>query len=505
MLLIKPDSYRRRKLGSFSRYVPLSVPVGIGYLASYLTSHGKTVWISDEEAAGPSEKMVSEYTREAKRPYIFGLSCLTAGVARANEIAGVVKERYPDSKVIFGNMHPTVLAAEVLKDSNVDIVVRGEGEETLDALYEKIKTGSDYGSLKGISFRRDGAVIHNEDAPLPDLAGIPRFPYHLFKQHSERYDLGSIASSRGCPYNCIFCSQRSISGRRYRFFPSEIVIQDIEKLVTEYRCPSIVFVDDSFIVNRERILRLCAMIREGGFHKNTIFDCQVRGDTVDEEVLGALKESGFRTLHFGIETASERLMKLVDKRETVRQVTDGIRMAQKFGFQISGTFILGLPTETRDERKMAYRLAGELSLDYVRFNNATPYPGTKLYEIAVEEKRLNAGDNWENLNACGTLVSSVFKNNRLAYVPASVSEKELKHDILKYNLLYSFRPQSVFRVLKDRIGPAGWLTLPRRWYLKPKEWAYLISFGFSILCSFAKIFIYEGELFVNRVMGRGNR
>ncbi len=127
------------------------------------------------------------------------------------------------------------------------------------------------------------------------------------------------------------------------------------------------------------------MIRKKGFHKKVIFDCQARGDTVDEEILKALRESGFRTIHFGIETASERLMKLIDKKETVQQVIEGINLTKKFGFQVSGTFILGLPTETKEERKAAYKLAKELSLNYVRFNNATPYPGTRLYEIAVEE------------------------------------------------------------------------------------------------------------------------
>ncbi len=496
MILIKPNSYRRQKLGSFSRYVPLSIPIGIGYLASYLIGQKKKVKILDEEAVDSPESMIDEYVREAGKPYIFGFSCLTASAARAHELAGIVKAKYPDSKVIFGNMHPTVLAEEVLKDRNVDVVVRGEGEETLNTLYERIKNSKDYSDVAGISFPRGEEIVHNQDAPLPDLRRIPRMPYGLFKRHSDRYELGSIASSRGCPYDCIFCSQRCISGRKYRFVPSEIIIQEIEDLISVYKRPYILFVDDSFIVNRERVLRLCDMIRKRGFHKSTIFDCQVRGDTVDEEILKALKESGFRTLHFGIETASERLMRLIDKRETVRQVVEGIRLAQKFDFQISGTFILGLPTETNDERKMAYRLAKGLSLDYVRFNNATPYPGTRLYDMAKKEKRLNAGDNWENLNACGTLVSSVFKDSRLAYVPLSTSEKELKHDILKYNLFYSFRPQSVCRILKERIGPAGWLTLPERWYFSPREWSYLLNFGSSVLCSFAKIFLYEIGFFL---------
>ena len=490
MILINPDYNRERKLGGFSRYVPVSIPIGIGYLAGYLIEHNKIIKILDEEVVRVSEGILDEYVKGLSLPYIFGLSCLTAGIGRAHELAHIIKTKYPDSKVISGGMHPTVLPEDVLRDKNIDIVVRGEGEEILNLLYERIKSNEDYSDIKGISFSKDGFIVHNERAKLPDLETMPEFPYYLFEQYADKYELGFIASSRGCPYNCIFCSQRSISGRTYRFFPSELVIRYMEKLIYKYNRPYITFVDDSFLVNRERVLRLCEMMVQRGFHKKAIFDCQARGDTVNEQVLRALKEAGFRTIHFGIETASERLMKLIDKRETVQQVVEGIKLAKQFGFQVSGTFILGLPTETRKERKAAYWLAKKLSLDYVRFNNATPYPGTRLYEIAKEENRLNPGNNWENLNACGTFVESPFKKNPLAYVPLTTSEEELRHDILKYNLFYSFRPQSIFKILKERIGPAGWLTLPERWYLRPSEWVYLIKFASRILCSFAKLFLY---------------
>ncbi len=488
MILINSGYDREQKLGGFSRYVPLSVPIGIGYLAGYLIGHNKTVKILDEEVALASDNILDQYIKGIERPYIFGLSCLTAGIGRAHELADIIKRKYPDSKVILGGMHATVLPEEVLKDKNIDIVVRSEGEEILNLLYERIKNNESYSGTKGISLRKDGLIVHNERARLPDLEKMPGFPYYLFEEYSAGYELGFIASSRGCPYNCIFCSQRSISGKQYRFFPSEVVIEYIEELVCKYRRPYIAFVDDSFLMNRERVVRLCEMMVERGFHKKAMFDCQARGDTVNKEVLKSLREAGFRTIHFGIETASERLMKLIDKRETVEQVIEGIKLVKTFGFQVSGTFILGLPTETREERKAAYGLAKELALDYVRFNNATPYPGTRLCEIAEEENRLNPGNNWENLNACGTFVESPFKEIPLAYVPLTASEEKLRYDILKYNLFYSFRPQSIFKILKERIGPAGWLILPERWYFRVEEWAYLMRFGFRIVASFVKIY-----------------
>ncbi len=498
MIFISPAYNRKQKLGGFSKYVPISVPIGIGYLAGYLVKHGRRVKILDEEIVCVSEPLLDECTRLFERPYIFGFSCLTAGIARGLELAGLIKKRYPHSIVIFGNIHPTVMPNDVLKDEDVDIVVRGEGEETLNLLYERIKNNRTYDDIKGISFRKDGCVIHNSDATLPDLTKIPRFPYHLFDHHQDRYELGFVASSRGCPYDCMFCSQRSISGRRYRFFSSEVVMESLDELVNKYKRTYITFADDSFLMKKERVMDLCERIIAKGFHKKAIFDCQARGDTVDDNILTTLKVAGFRTIHFGIETASERLMKLIDKKETVEEIINGIKLTKKHGLQVSSTFILGLPTETKEERRATYRLAKELSLDYVRFNNATPYPGTKLYEIAVEENRFNPGKDWENLNACGTLVESPFKENPLAYVPCTASEDDLRHDILKYNLYYSFRPQSIYKILKEKTGPAGWLALPQRWYFNIEEWSYLIKFAFRILCSFAKIFFYEAMMVFKR-------
>jgi radical SAM superfamily enzyme YgiQ (UPF0313 family) len=168
-------------------------------------------------------------------------------------------------------MHPTVLSEEVLKDSNVDIVVRGEGEEILNILYQRIKNNEDYKDIEGISFYENGKIIHNESAPLPDLEKIQGFPYNLFEKYTGKYELGFISSSRGCPYNCIFCSQRCISGRNYRFISSDIVIQDLEKLIFKYNRTYITFVDDSFTINKKRVFELCDLIQKKGFHKKVQF------------------------------------------------------------------------------------------------------------------------------------------------------------------------------------------------------------------------------------------
>jgi radical SAM superfamily enzyme YgiQ (UPF0313 family) len=461
--------------------------MGIGALAGYLLQQKKTVKILDEHITPVTDGVLDDYVADLSHPYIFGISCLSAGIGRGYELSKMIKTKYPNSKVILGGIHPTVLPEEALETGYVDIVVRREGEEILNLLYDAIKRGDDYSQIQGISFRDgNGHIIHNPPAKLPSINSLPSFPYHLFTKYPGKYDLGFIMSSRGCPYNCIFCSQRSVSGQSYRYTTPEKVIEELDFLINEYQQTHISFFDDNFVVNRERTKRLCKLIHDNGFNKKATFDCQTRGDAIDNDILSYLKRANFTAIDIGLETASERLMTLLNKGETVKQNIEAVKLLQAFGFRVSGTFILGLPTETKEERWQALRLAKELQLDHVRFNNATPYPGTRLYELAKEENRLNIAKDWGNLNACGTLVAGPFNTTKLAYVPRTTTEKELTKDILRINLFFSLSPKRVFRILFGGGTPHGWLLFPKKWYFSPKECYYLAQFGFNVLASLFK-------------------
>jgi len=492
MILINPKS---TKFGIFERYVPLSVPIGIGYLAGSLISHNKDARVIDEHIAPISKEILERSLVDLKKPHVFGISSLTACINRSYEISGLIKSIYPESKVVLGGIHPTVLPDEVLKNKDIDFVIRREGEEVVNELYSAITNRGNYQSIKGISFKKDGSIVHNEDAMLPDLDKIPPFPYRLFEDHIERYNFGFIMSSRGCPYDCIFCSQRSISGRNYRYVPTEVVITQIETLIKKYNQTHINFVDDNFTVNKERIKELTSQMIKRGLKKHASFDCQTRADVVDDEVLKLLKAAGFRLINFGLESASDNLMDLLNKKETVKQNIDGIRLARKHGFSVSGTFIFGLPTETKEDRNASYRLAKQIPLDYVRFNNATPYPGTKLYEIAKSENRLYIDKNWTNLNACASLTDDAIAKQRLPYVPTNCSEAQLKKEIIKANLSFSLNPIRVIKLLVKRVGPAGWFYLPPRWYLSPVEWFHIFGLGCKLIIKAMNVYLtnHNGE------------
>lgn len=485
IVFINPRSSR---FGIFEKYVPLSVPIGIGSLAGYLRQCGRRVRIIDEHVEPITEDFLSGLGGILGPKPVFGISTLSPCAQRSYEVARMIKKIFPQGCVLSGGIHPTVLPEEVLANPQIDLIFRGEAEETLLEFLRLREDRADFTRMKGISFRSGGRIIHNPAAALPDLSRMAAFPYDLFDAHKSRYQYGFIASSRGCPYDCIFCSQRLISGQTYRYKPAAVVLEEMDLLVNRYGESHIDFVDDNFTANKKRVMELCEGMIKKEFYKKTSFDCQTRADAIDDAVLSLLKKAGFRLINFGFETASERLMKILNKRETVQENRDAVRMAKRHGFGVSGTFIFGLPTETRRERWQAYEMAKELDLDYVRFNNATPYPGTRLFEIAKEEGRLFADEGWTNLNACGSLVQDGSFSTRLPYVPVGCDEKTLKKDVVRANLYYSFRPVRIWRLLSKRVGPAGWFYLPVRWYLKPSEWWGLIRLGARLSYAFLRTF-----------------
>ena len=165
-------------------------------------------------------------------------------------LADAIKAIDPKATIILGGIHPTVVPDEVLKNKNIDVVVRGEGEKTLKELVGLITNEKDYSQVQGISIRRNGNIIHNLDRPLiMELDEIPAYPFDLFEKNLEQYsNFGAVFTSRGCPYKCIFCASRRISGHKYRVRSPEKVIEEIDVLVNQYNIKNIGIADRKSVV-----------------------------------------------------------------------------------------------------------------------------------------------------------------------------------------------------------------------------------------------------------------
>ncbi|MCK5655141.1 MAG: radical SAM protein [Candidatus Aureabacteria bacterium] len=492
MILI--NSSPKDTLKIFQPFSRTNLPIGIGSLLAVTENKKIKARFIDEHVESNTLGLIEKYIKETEPPYIFGFSVLTAAFKTAVLTSRRVKELYPDSVICFGGIHPTAVPEEVLSYGHIDVVIRGEGEKTLPELYGLVKGRKDFFHLDGLSYKQNGRVIHNRDAPIiENLNELPPFPFHLF--NPARYDFGSMVTSRGCPFDCIFCSNRLITGKRYRFRSVESVVNELDILHNKYHQDHILFLDDNFLVNKERIYILLEELKKRGFDKKMTFSFQARADSFDYKLFEALYDTGFKNLSLGLETASERMMKVLKKSETVKQCVEAAKGARQIGFHISAVFMYGIPGETHEERLSCAKMSKALKLDMVRFNNATPYPGTELYEIAKRENRLNVRGLYENFNSVSAFIENPFKKIPFSYVPIGSSEEELRMDILFSYFAFYF---DINRIKKIFTRPDTGM----RWFNPGRK-----IFGFlkkmpALIVLFVIMIVKFGELFFNVLLKR---
>jgi anaerobic magnesium-protoporphyrin IX monomethyl ester cyclase len=485
MLLINPA---QEKFGGFlSRYIPVGIPVAIGCLAAYLTKHGIKCRVADEELVDITPSVLRELVQGLEKPYMFGLSCLTAHVVRAYQLAAMIKTEFADSIVVAGGLHPTALPEEALATGNIDYVVRGEGEEVILQLHHALRGGHDPTKLMGISFERDGKVIHNPEAPLiPELDDIPIFPYELF--NNPKYDMGFITSSRGCPYKCTYCSQRMLTGTTYRYKSAQRIVEELSILIEGYGQKQIVFYDDNFCFKAKRVIDVCKEIKAARLHEKCAFSVQTRADNFPADLVPILADAGFKHAGFGMETGVNRLARLIGKGETVEQHLDAVELGKKHGFDISLFMIFGLPTETGSERITSFQVVQNARVQASKYNNLIPYPGTPIYNDLEKTNRIHIEPGWSNFNSTLSVTRSIFDKTPLPYVPETTSEFELKRDIIKYNMKTYVTGRAIMGILQRKKG-VGWYQLPDKWFRRPRELYHVGKIGLNVLINMAIAFL----------------
>jgi anaerobic magnesium-protoporphyrin IX monomethyl ester cyclase len=483
LLLINPAT---AKFGGFlSRYVPVGIPVAIGYIAAYLEKNGIPCRVIDEELLDITPQVLRERLDGMEQPYIVGISCLTAHVGRGYQIARLVKAEFPDAVVVFGGLHPTTLPEEALETGAVDYVVRGEGEEIMLHLHRALRGHGDPTKILGVSFIRDGKVHNNPAAALiPSIDDIPNFPYHLFNH--PKYDMGFMTTSRGCPYRCSYCSQRLLTGTTYRYRSAQKIVEELDVLVNQHGQKQIVFYDDNFCLKARRVHELCDMIIERGLHKKVKLSVQTRADNVlhhgGEELVKHMAEAGFTHMGFGMETGVDRIANLIRKDETVECHLETTRLCQKYGIDVSLFMIFGLPTETSADRELSFNIVRDAGVVATKYNNLIPYPGTPLWNELKDSGRVVVTTNWRNFDSVLAMTSSIFDKTPLPYVPETCSEWELKRDIIKYNLRSYVNWRSVGAIFGHTKG-IGWFMLPEKWYQKPRELLEMTKIGVYLMAN----------------------
>ncbi len=451
VLLVFPHFNSSAFYGDFQKVAPSLPPISLMYLSSYLKSKGLEVKILDGQVENMDESALSEVVRDYE-PGFVGITCKTPMYAASQRVARVVKENFPGIKTVMGGVHPTVLPDETMKEELFDYVVRGEGEETLHELVLAEVAGQEMNRIPGLTWRRNGRVVHNPDRPLPtdldalpfpDLEGIPLNRYHQVPDAVFVEPIRVIITSRGCPYKCIFCSARQMSGYRYRARSAKNVVDEWEILVNEHGGRQVIVLDDNFSVNKQRAMDICSELIERGLHKKAVWTTACRADQVDLELCRKMKEAGCALISYGVESGTQRLLDLIQKGTNLSTIRWAVNTARKAGLKVRGTMILGLPTETVEETKRSIALAKELKLDVCKFSIATPYPGTALYQVAMEEGGFDNRD-WSRFSS-----QAGYTDFDPVYTPKGRTPEDIKYWQRYATRSFYLRPRQLFHLVRN--------------------------------------------------------
>lgn len=366
------------------------LPVGLAFVAAHARQAGHRVAVADlalsRSTTEADERLISRL-RETK-PDVVGFTAMTVEYRSAARAARLVREHLPSATVVFGGQHPTVRAAETAAEPFCDGVVRGEGEEVFSALLGGLESGADLSKLRGLAFRRDGEVVLTEPHPLvEDLDTLPWPAYDLLEM--ERYFRANSArtspkhrrvvqlfTSRGCPWHCCYC--HDLFGKRFRGRSPENVVAEMKMLQETWRIREFMIDDDVFNFDIRRAKRIFELIPAEGVKATFQFNNGLRLEHFDEDLVRRMAAAGTHFIAVAIESASPRIQKMIRKHVHLDRAARTLSWMRKYGIRTLGFFMLGFPTETREEIEETIRCAAALDLDEALFSIATPYPGTEL-------------------------------------------------------------------------------------------------------------------------------
>ncbi|MEZ4870135.1 MAG: radical SAM protein [Caldilineaceae bacterium] len=447
--------------------------LGLAYLAAVSERRGDEVVIFDCDV---EDRSVTDFVQEFK-PQIVGITANTPQVKQAWRTARDIREVH-DCPIVLGGPHVSVLPEESCEKPYVDIVARGEGEETwidlcnrLEAFLQDQPTFSTaalmhpenevFQDCLGVTYKTSDGQIHNTpDRPtIADLDSLPWPAYHLFKMdrytnlqpatdHVDGARSFSIMTSRGCPYRCTFCSQ-SIMPIKWRSRSPENVLAEWRHLVEDFGAQEIGILDDSANIRVKRLEELAQLLIENNLNKVPwIFVNGIRANLATKELLSLLKQAGLKRTAFGVETGDLEIMKSIDKKIDMETIRQAFKNAKEINLETIGFFIIGLPGDTRETMQRTIDFAIELDPVIANFSMMTPYPGTKVYEIVKRQGRFLIND-WEDY---------VFFEQQARYEMGEMTAELVEEMYRKAYRQFYLRPSPILRRLKTK---DFWMNLPR--------------------------------------------
>ena len=364
-------------------------PLGILYLAAYLEKNSDhQISIIDAQVEELTSNQLAKKI-QAISPDIVGITAMTFTLIDVIKVIEIVKKIDSKIKIILGGPHAHIYPKETLDLSGVDFVVLGEGEKPLFELIKNINNPKKLKEIKNIAFKDENKqIVINECRDYnQDLDELPFPARHLipYKKYwsilSGNKIMTTMFTSRGCPYQCTFCDRPNM-GKLFRSRSAKNVVDEMEECL-KMGIKEIFIYDDTFTVNKQRVMDICNEIitRKLKF----VWDIRSRIDTVDEEMLKKLKQAGCDRIHYGVESGTEKILKVLNKGIHLDQVVNIFNLTKKIGISTFAYFMIGCPTETKNDILQTIKFAKNLNTDYVQITIFTPFPATKIYYDALNQ------------------------------------------------------------------------------------------------------------------------
>lgn len=469
--------------------------LGVMYLSGYLRDHGYDNTILESKILGGRDYV---YDRQKARQEIIETTvrlnpkvvAFTSTTIEISEVLWLNREirKQINACSVIGGPHVTATPDEVLH-SGFDIAVIGEGELTvLELVKELAKDVPNLSGVNGIAWREKNSdrVFTNPPRELMDISdlSLPAYDKVNMDYHTRVWDdvirgipirSVMVMGSRGCPYGCTFCACNKVFGRRVRYRSIDNIKREIILLKEKYGVEGIWFADDTLTVDYDYVKKICALMRE----LKMFWGAQSRVDLTKEGIVKEMRRSGCLQLDFGIESGSQHVLDdIINKRIKLSDVEEAFRLCKKYGIRTEASFMVGLPTETREEMEATFEFAQKIKSDHYSFSIFTPLPGTKLYEDYFQDK-LTLAD-FEEISFHHT--EEKFNRSKVATAELerlfSQWRKKLFEGVKSRGLANSFRIFQVWAVLGNKRERAGFISFKLfravRYYLNK------LGFNFSI-------------------------
>jgi radical SAM superfamily enzyme YgiQ (UPF0313 family) len=431
---------RYGKLEKVGSYLP---PYGLLSIAASLEKAGHQVNLIDREVSPLNNQEILSYIQK-HTPDLVGLSIFTIGSEESIALARAIKERFP-IPVIAGGPHVFVGAEYLKKHPWFDFLAVGEGELTAVALVSALENGQNVEDIPGLLIRHGD--VWQDTGPrlqIPNLDQLPFPAFHLLEDirlyHPSPFGYRKLphlplVTSRGCPFQCIFCSR--IWGNKWRAHSAAYVLEMVKYVATRFGVKEIWFAEDTFAINRQRVIDICEGLLAANL--NLTWSCMTNVNVFDEEILALMKKSGCWQVQLGLEAGNDQVLKFIRKPINRKLIREKVNLIDKAGIKIRGYFILGHPIDTRETMQQTIDFALSLPLYTAEFHILHLPLGSQVRRIAHKYGKVN-----EDLS-----LLSGYTHAGLSFVPEGLTEKEMFEFRRRAHNCFFLRPSVLLQHLSE--------------------------------------------------------